>query len=87
MLRARRMRNLLRRPGLWILIGLVAVAAVVLALRARGPTVRTTTPVRRDLEQHLVASGRVRVPTRLQVSTQIPGRRRACRSCSGWARS
>jgi len=68
-----RFRNLVRRPGLWILLVLVVAAGVVLALRARGPTVQTTLAVRRDLEQHLVASGRVRVPTRIQIAAQTTG--------------
>jgi multidrug efflux pump subunit AcrA (membrane-fusion protein) len=34
----------------------------------------TTAALRRDVEQHLVASGRVWVPTRVQISTQNPGR-------------
>ena len=67
------MRGLLRRPGFWIAVVLAAIAAVVLVLRARGPVIRTTVAVRRDLEQHIVASGRVRVPTRVQVSAQLSG--------------
>jgi len=63
----------LRRPGLWIAVAIAAIAAVVLVLRARGPAVRTTVPARRDLEQHVVASGRVRVPTRVQISAQLSG--------------
>jgi len=67
------MRDLVRRPLFWIAIAVVAVAAVVIALRARGPLVRTTLVVRQGLEQHIVASGRVRVPTRVQVSAQTAG--------------
>ena len=67
------LRNLLRRPSLWILLVLVIAAAVVFAIRSRGPLVRTTLAVRRDLEQHLVASGRVRVPTRVQIAAQTAG--------------
>jgi HlyD family secretion protein len=55
------------------LLILVIAAGVVLVLRARGPTVPTTLAVRRALEQHLVASGRVRVPTRVQIATQTAG--------------
>lgn len=69
----RRLRDLLRRPGLWIVVALVAVTTIALVLRARGPTVRTTHAVRRDLEQHVIASGRVRVPTRIQIAAQTPG--------------
>lgn len=50
----------------------VATAAALL-LRARGPAVRTVVAERRDLEQHIVASGRVRVPTRVQIAAQLPG--------------
>lgn len=52
---------------------LLAATATVLLLRARGPVVRTVVVERRDLEQHIVASGRVRVPTRVQIATQLPG--------------
>ena len=67
------MRRLLRRPGLWLAIALLAVAAVVLAVRSRGPLVRTTVAVKKDLEQHVVASGRVWVEARVQVSAQVSG--------------
>jgi HlyD family secretion protein len=68
-----RLRNLLRRPGLWILLILVVAAGGVLVVRARGPLVQTTLVARRDLEQHLIASGRVRVPTRVQIAAQTGG--------------
>lgn len=67
------MRSLLRRPSVWILVVLAIGTAVVLVMRARGPVVRTVLVERRDLEQHIVASGRVRVPTRVQVSAQLSG--------------
>lgn len=67
------MRRWLRRPTPWI-AALVAVGAGVFALaKARGPTVRVTRAVRRDLEQHVVATGRVWVPTRVQVAAQGAG--------------
>jgi HlyD family secretion protein len=66
-------RSLLRRPGVWVVVALALTAAVVLLLRARGPVVRTVLVERRDLEQHIVASGRVRVPSRVQVSAQLSG--------------
>ena len=72
-LATRCMRRLLRRPGLWLLAALVAIALVIVAVRSRGPLVHTTVPVRKDLEQHVVASGRVWVPTRVQVSAQLSG--------------
>lgn len=67
------MRGLLRRPGFWIIVGIVIAATIVVLLRARGPVVRTILAERRDLEQHIVASGRVRVPTRVQISAQVSG--------------
>jgi len=67
------MRSLLRRPSVWIVAVLAIATAVVLVLRARGPLVRTVLAERRDLEQHIVASGRVRVPTRVQISAQLSG--------------
>jgi HlyD family secretion protein len=67
------MRSLLRRPGFWVVVAIAAAAAIVLALRARGPVVRATRAVRKDLEQHVVASGRVRVPTRVQIAAQTAG--------------
>jgi len=67
------MGKLLRRPEVWIAGLLVVVVAVTLFVRARGPLVRTTSATRRDLEQRLVASGRVRVPTRVQLAAQTAG--------------
>ena len=53
----------------------VLLAGVALAVaRSRGPRVRTVVALRNSIEQHLVASGRVWVPTRVQVAAQIPGR-------------
>lgn len=51
----------------------VVIVGVVLALRARGPSVQTAIATRRALEQHIVASGRVRVPTRVQVAAPTAG--------------
>ena len=67
------MMRLLRRPGLWIVLAGVLALGVVLIIRARGPVVRTAPVVRQAIEQHIVASGRVRVPTRVQVAAQIAG--------------
>lgn len=60
---------------LWyVLVGVVILLAIGGALLgAMGPHVRVAVATRRNLEQHVVSSGRVRVPTRVQVSTQIPG--------------
>lgn len=68
------MRSPLRRPGLLIAGGLLLAGAGVFGfVRARGPKVRVAAVERRDLEQHVVASGRVWVPTRVQISAQTPG--------------
>lgn len=48
-------------------------AIVFLLARSLGPAVATARVTRRALEQHLVASGRVWVPTRVQVSAQTAG--------------
>ncbi len=67
------MKRLWRRPGLWIVLALAVFAGIFAVLRSRGPRVSTVAAERRALEQHVVASGRVWVPTRVQVSAQIPG--------------
>jgi HlyD family secretion protein len=67
------MRRWLRHPTVYLLVLLTAAALGLGAWRARGPVVRTTTLERGDLEQHLIVSGRVRVPTRVQISTQAAG--------------
>src|SRR5688572_5669389 len=67
------MRSLLRRPSVWLLVAVALAASGFLLLRLRGPVVRTVIAARRDLEHHIVASGRVRVPTRVQVSAQLSG--------------
>lgn len=67
------MMRLLRRPALWLVLAAVVAVGVVLIVRARGPAVRTAPVVRQAIEQHLVASGRVRVPARVQVAAQIAG--------------
>jgi HlyD family secretion protein len=66
--------RLLRRPGVAFAVVLLLVAGTIVAVRARGPLVTATVAARTDLEQHVVASGRVRVVTRVQLSAQIPGR-------------
>lgn len=57
----------------WLACAAVLVAGGFAMLRARAPVVRSTLVQARALEQHIVASGRVWVPTRAQVSTQVPG--------------
>jgi HlyD family secretion protein len=77
------LRALMRRPGLVILVVAAVASAVVLGLRARGPVVTTAVATRMDLEQHLVASGRVRVVTRVQMAAEAAGRVRAVRVREG----
>jgi HlyD family secretion protein len=63
-----------RRPSLWFALAVLLGAAVVGLLRARGPVVAVAAVTRTDIEQHLVASGRVRVVTRVQLTAQAAGR-------------
>ena len=63
-----------RRPGLAIAIAVLLAAGVLALLQARGPLVDVTTVTRSDIEQHLVASGRVRVVTSVQLTAQAAGR-------------
>ena len=67
------MRSLARHPGWTVFVLLCALAVLAMAVRLRGPAVPVARAVRRDLEQHLVASGRVRVPTRISIAAQVPG--------------
>lgn len=67
------MRRLVRSPMFWIALLVAAGAGVYGMLRWRGVSVATTQAARRDLEQHIVSSGRVRVPTRVQVAAQNAG--------------
>ncbi|MBK7875472.1 MAG: efflux RND transporter periplasmic adaptor subunit [Planctomycetes bacterium] len=69
----RRFARLVRHPGAWTALAALIAVATYSLLRARGPEVRTVTAVRRDLEQHLVASGRVWVPTRVRISARTSG--------------
>jgi HlyD family secretion protein len=67
------MTTLRRRPALWIALLVVLGIGAAVYLRSRGPVVRTTVAARKALEQHVVASGRVRVPTRVQIAAQTGG--------------
>jgi HlyD family secretion protein len=58
----------------WILIAVLVGLGVIGLLRARGPLVDVGRVTRTDIEQHLVASGRVRVVTRVQLTAQTGGR-------------
>jgi len=65
---------IMRRPSLWIAIVVLCAVGVTALLGARGPLVDVTRVARTDLEQHLIASGRVRVVTRVQLNAQVGGR-------------
>ena len=53
---------------------LIALSAALVALiQARGPAVAVTSVRKQALEQHVVASGRVWVPTRISVASQLSG--------------
>lgn len=67
------MRPFLRRPAVWVVGASIVLAVVAVAIRARGPAVSTVAVVRRDIEQHVVASGRVLAPARVNVSALSPG--------------
>ena len=65
---------LARRPGVWITLAVLLALGSIGLLRARGPLVTVAKAARTDIEQHLVASGRVRVVTRVQLTAQAAGR-------------
>ncbi len=67
------MEKLVRRPIFWVLAVLIAAAAAFALVRARGPRVRTVAVTKRDLEQHVVASGRVMPPARVTVAANVSG--------------
>lgn len=68
------MKRLLHHPAFWITLVGVLLGATFWALRARGPVVATLRARRANIEQHIVASGRVRVAMREQVAAQGAGR-------------
>src|SRR5688572_13399428 len=63
-----------RRPGVWITVAVLLVAALLGIVQARGPLVQVAVVTRSDIQQHLIASGRVRVVTRVQLTAQVAGR-------------
>ena len=75
--------QLLRYPGLSIGICVLIVAVIVAGVRARGPVVSTAVAARTNLDQHVIASGRVRVVTRVQLSAQTSGRVVTVRAVDG----
>lgn len=62
-----------RRRWLWTLLVLLTLIAGASALVARGPSVPVNVVSKRNLEQHLVASGRVMAKARVDVSSLTTG--------------
>ena len=63
----------LRRPLLWGALLLAIASGAFFVVRARGPSVPCVRVVQHDLEQHLVASGRVMAPAKLEVAAVTTG--------------
>jgi HlyD family secretion protein len=63
-----------RRPGVWITVAVLLGAGLLGIFQARGPLVQVAVVTRSDIQQHLIASGRVRVVTRVQLTAQVAGR-------------
>ncbi len=66
--------SIVRRPGVWIAIAVLLVAGILAVRHFRGPLIEVTAATRADIEQHLVAIGRVRVVTRVGLIAQTSGR-------------
>ena len=67
------MKNPLRSRVSWIAALLVIALVAAWAVWARGPRVPTVLVARGDLEQHVVASGRVMPPKRINVAANVAG--------------
>jgi HlyD family secretion protein len=65
--------SLHRRPWVWALLVTILTAGVVVTLIARAPRVPVAVIVRGDLEQHLVASGRVMPAARIEAAALTTG--------------
>jgi HlyD family secretion protein len=63
-----------RRPGVWITVAVLLATGLLGVFQTRGPLVQAAVVTRSDIQQHLVASGRVRVVTRVQLTAQVAGR-------------
>jgi HlyD family secretion protein len=63
-----------RRRGVWITVAVLLAAALLAIFQTRDPVVPVAVVTRSDIQQHLVASGRVRVVTRVQLTAQVAGR-------------
>lgn len=79
------MAALVRRPTVWLVIVLVLAVGGLAWLQARGPVVPTALAVRTAIAHHVVASGRVRVTTRVQLAPQVAGRVTAVLATEGQA--
>ena len=67
------MKRWLGRPWFWLCVLVLGALVTLAGWRAGGPAVRAVVVARHDVEQHVVASGRVWVPSRVNVSAQTPG--------------
>ena len=67
------MRALFHRSSFWIVLVLIVAVAAGVIQKARGPKVQGVAATTRDLEQHIVASGRVWVPERISISPRTAG--------------
>lgn len=63
----------LLRPAVLTVLALSFAGGAAAVVRLRGPKIATARALRTDLEHHVIASGRVWVPTRVQVSAEAPG--------------
>jgi hypothetical protein len=55
-------------------VAVLLAAALLGIFQARGPLVQVSVVTRSDIQQHLIASGRVRVVTSVQLTAQVAGR-------------
>lgn len=68
-----RAKSLFKKPIVYLGVLATFVMLSFGAARACGPVVPTVVAARRDLEQHVVASGRVLPPSRVNVASMVPG--------------
>ena len=68
-----RPRPKLSRPIVALAVAVLLAGAAFGVVRARGPRVAVVEARVRDLEQHIVASGRVWVPERATIAPRTPG--------------
>ncbi len=66
--------SIARRPGVWVGLAVLLVVGLLAAHELRGPRVEVVEVGRADIEQRLVAIGRVRVVTRVSLLAQASGR-------------